>query len=160
VFIVDDNFIGNKAAVAKLLPEIKRWNEEHGHPFSYGTEASLDLAEHPELLKGMVEAGFIFTFVGVETPSAESLKETRKVQNIGSASLLDRIRTIQEAGLIVYGGFIVGFDNDTEDIFDRQIEFISEASIANAMIGPILALPGTPLYERMRREGRLIDDLN
>jgi radical SAM superfamily enzyme YgiQ (UPF0313 family) len=160
VFIVDDNFIGNKGAVAKLLPEIKRWNEEHGYPFSYGTEASLDLAEHPELLKGMVDAGFIFTFVGVETPSAESLKETRKVQNIGAASLLDRIRTIQESGLIVYGGFIVGFDNDTEDIFDRQIEFITEASIANAMIGPILALPGTPLHERMRREGRLIDDLN
>ncbi len=143
VFIVDDNFIGNKAAVARLLPEIKRWNDAHGNPFSYGTEASLDLAEHPDLLQGMVEAGFIFTFLGVETPSEESLKETRKVQNISKFPLLERIRTIQSSGLIVYGGFIIGFDHDTEDIFDRQIEFIKAASIANAMIGPILALPGT-----------------
>jgi len=158
VFIVDDNFIGNKGEVKKLLPEIQKWNEAHGHPFSYGTEASLDLAEHPELLKGMVDAGFVFTFLGVETPSADSLKETRKVQNIGKTTLLDRIRIIQEAGLIVYGGFIVGFDNDTEDIFDRQIEFIEQAAVANAMIGPILALPGTPLYDRMKREGRLLDE--
>ena len=158
VFIVDDNFIGNKNEVKKLLPELKRWNTEHGNPFSYGTEASLDLAEHPELLTAMVEAGFIFTFLGVETPSAESLKETRKTQNISGTSLLDRVRLIQESGLIVYGGFIIGFDSDTEDIFDRQLEFIKDSAIANAMIGPILALPGTPLFDRMKREGRLLEE--
>jgi hypothetical protein len=155
VFIVDDNFIGDKGEVLKLLPELRRWNREHGNPFSYGTEATVNLAEEPELLSQMVEAGFIFVFLGIETPAEESLLEARKHQNL-RRSLLDSVLTIQQAGLVVYGGFIVGFDHDSEDIFDRQIEFIADAAIANAMIGPLMALPGTPLFERMQREGRLL----
>ena len=156
VFIVDDNFIANKREVMKVLPEIARWNREHGSPFSYGTEADLSLADDPLLLRQMVDAGFIFVFLGVETPSIESLRETRKHQNV-RGSLSDRVLAVQRAGLLVYGGFIVGFDSDTADIFDRQIEFITQAAIANAMIGPLMALPGTPLFERMDREGRLLE---
>jgi radical SAM superfamily enzyme YgiQ (UPF0313 family) len=156
VFVVDDNFIGNKREVMKLLPEIARWNREHGSPFNYGTEADLNLADNPVLLQQMVEAGFISVFIGIETPSLESLRETRKHQNL-RGSLLDRVAAVQRAGLLVYAGFIVGFDNDTEDIFDRQIEFITQSAIANAMIGPLMALPGTPLFERMKREGRLLE---
>jgi radical SAM superfamily enzyme YgiQ (UPF0313 family) len=155
VFIVDDNFIGNKREVMKLLGELIRWNREHGNPFSYGTEASVNLADDRELLRQMASAGFVFVFLGIETPSLDSLRETRKHHNVGG-SLLERVQAVQEAGLIVYGGFIVGFDNDPEDIFERQIEFIDEAAIANAMIGPLMALPGTPLFERMRRENRLL----
>ena len=156
VFIVDDNFIGNKAKVMELLPELRRWNCEHDHPFVYGTEATLNLADDPILMARMVEAGFIFVFVGIETPSLESLRETGKHQNL-TGSLLDRVLKIQRGGLLVYGGFIVGFDHDSPDIFDRQIEFITEASIANAMVGPLMALPGTALFERMKRENRLSD---
>lgn len=155
VFIVDDNFIGNKAKVMALLPELVRWNEEHDYPFAYGTEASVNLADDPLLLAGMVEAGFVFVFLGIETPSLESLRETGKFQNL-KGSLLGRVVTIQKAGLLVYGGFIVGFDHDSADIFDRQIEFINSASIANAMVGPLMALPGTQLFDRMKREGRLL----
>ncbi len=155
VFIVDDNFIGNKAAVRQLLPELTRWNREHENPFSYGTEATVNLAEEPELLSEMVKANFIFVFVGIETPSTDSLRETGKYQNV-RGSLLDGVICIQKAGLAVYGGFIVGFDHDEADIFDRQIEFIGQAAIANAMIGPLMALPGTPLFARMQREGRLL----
>jgi radical SAM superfamily enzyme YgiQ (UPF0313 family) len=156
VFIVDDNFIGNKREVVKLLPELARWNRENGNPFSYGTEATVNLADDAELLRRMVDAGFIFVFLGIETPSLESLRETRKTQNL-PGGLLERVMKIQKAGLIVYGGFIVGFDNDPRDIFERQIEFIDQSAIANAMIGPLMALPGTPLYERMEKEGRLLD---
>ncbi|MBV8818221.1 MAG: B12-binding domain-containing radical SAM protein [Acidobacteriaceae bacterium] len=156
VFIVDDNFIGNKKKVMELLPELTKWNREHGNPFSYGTEASVNLADDPKLLSAMVEANFIFVFLGIETPSADSLKETRKHQNV-NGSLLERVVKIQNAGLVVYGGFIVGFDNDGPDIFDRQMEFINESAIANSMIGPLMALPGTPLYTRMQQEGRLLE---
>ncbi|MBV9085510.1 MAG: DUF4070 domain-containing protein [Acidobacteriaceae bacterium] len=156
VFIVDDNFIGNKKKVLEFLPELARWNREHGHPFSYGTEATVNLADDPKLLNGMVDAGFITVFLGIETPSLESLRETRKHQNV-PGSLLDRVVKIQKAGLIVYAGFIIGFDHDSADIFDRQIEFITEGAVANAMIGPLMALPGTDLFKRMEREGRLLD---
>ena len=155
VFIVDDNFIGNKAKVMELLPELRRWNREHDHPFAYGTEATVNLADDPILMARMVEAGFVFVFLGIETPSLESLRETGKYQNL-KGSLLDRVLGVQQAGLLVYGGFIVGFDHDSPDIFDRQIEFITAASIANAMVGPLMALPGTLLFERMKREGRLL----
>lgn len=156
VFIVDDNFIGNKKEVKALLPELRRWNQEHGNPFTFGTEASVDLADDPALLQGMVEAGFVTVFLGIESPSVESLKETHKFLN-AKGSLVDRVRTIQQAGLIVYGGFIIGFDSDTEDIFDRQLAFIKEAAVADAMISPILALPGTALHARLKQEDRLLD---
>lgn len=156
IFIVDDNFIGNKKEAKKFLAALIDWNAERGHPFFFGTEVTVNLSDDAELLDLLVKANFIWVFMGIETPSAESLKETRKMQNL-KGSLTDRVRQTQEAGLMVYGSFIVGFDNDTNDIFERQIEFITEAAIPNAMIGPLVALPGTPLYARMKQTGRLIE---
>lgn len=158
VFVVDDNFIGNKKQVKSLLPQIVQWNEAHGQPFHFGTEATVDLADDPGLMRLMCQANFVWVFLGIETPSIEGLKETRKTQNVTKVSLLDRVRLIQSNGLFVHGGFIIGFDSDTEDIFDRQIEFITEAAIASAMIGPLVALPGTPLYRRLSEHGRLVED--
>ncbi|HYY15786.1 MAG TPA: radical SAM protein, partial [Gammaproteobacteria bacterium] len=157
VFIVDDNFIGNKREAKRLLPELKAWNEAHGKPFMYGTEASVNLADDAALMQQMVDGNFRWVFVGIETPSMESLNETMKYQNT-KRSLLASVKVIQNAGLLVYGGFIIGFDNDTEDIFDRQIEFITQAAIPNAMVGLLVALPGTPLYKRMQETGRLKPD--
>ncbi len=154
VFLVDDNFIGNKKEVKKLLPRLAEWNKAKGHPFYFGTEASINLAEEPELMRLMVEALFFWVFVGIESPSLESLKETKKFQNIG-APLLSRVRAIQQAGIIVWGGFIIGFDSDDETIFERQRRFIEEAGIPNASVGLLYALTGTPLYERLKKEGRL-----
>lgn len=158
VFIVDDNFIGNRREVVKFLPELERWTSEHGTPFQYGTEATLNLAEDKKLLKQMIDSGFLWIFIGIETPEKEALKETRKPQNVAGV-MLDRIRVLQTAGLLVFGGFIVGFDNEKEDIFDRQIEFIAQAAIPNAMVGQLGALPGTPLLARMKKEGRLLRSL-
>jgi radical SAM superfamily enzyme YgiQ (UPF0313 family) len=158
VFIVDDNFIGNKREAKRLLPELKAWNEAHGQPFMYGTEASINLADDPALLQLMVDCQFRWVFVGIETPSMESLTETLKYQNT-KRSLLDSVQVIQNAGLLVYGGFIIGFDHDREDIFDRQIEFITQAAIPHAMVGLLVALPGTPLYKRMQETGRLKPDV-
>jgi len=155
IFIVDDNFIGNKRELAKFLPQLERWNRERGHPFQYGTEVSLNLAEDKTILKQLIAAGFLWVFIGIETPTTDALKQARKMQNVGS-SLLDRVRVLQDAGLLVFGGFILGFDHETEDIFDRQIDFIQEAAILNAMIGQLGALPGTPLHARLREEGRLL----
>ncbi|MBZ5617423.1 MAG: B12-binding domain-containing radical SAM protein [Acidobacteriia bacterium] len=158
VFIVDDNFIGNKKEVLQFLPEMERWNRKHGHPFQYGTEATLNLAEDQRLLESVIRAGFLWVFIGIETPDVAALKESRKLQNV-RGSLVDRVRVLQNAGLLVFGGFILGFDNETEDIFDRQIEFITQAAIPNAMVGQLGALPNTPLHERMQREGRLLRSL-
>ena len=158
VFIVDDNFIGNRREAMKFLPEIERWNREHGHPFQYGTEVSLNLAEDKQLLAAMIRAGFLWVFIGIETPSTEALRETRKLQNLGRG-MPERVRALQNAGLLIFGGFILGFDNESEDIFDRQIEFIQECAIPNALIGQLGALPGTPLLARLQREGRLLRSL-
>ena len=157
IFIVDDNFIGNKKEVKKLLAALIEWNAANRHPFFFGTEASVNLADDQELLDLMARANFLWVFLGIETPSADSLRETRKVQNL-KGSLIDKVKAIQRAGLLVYGGFIIGFDNDPADIFQRQIDFISAAAIPNAMIGPLVALPGTPLYARMKGSGRLIEE--
>src|SRR6266498_3043909 len=154
VFIVDDNFIGNKREAKRLLPELHAWNEAHGQPFIYGTEASVNPAEEATLMQQMVDCQFRWVFVGIETPSLESLTETMKYQNT-KRSLLESVKMIQNAGLLVYGGFIIGFDHDRDDIFDRQIEFITQAAIPNAMVGLLVALPGTPLYKRMQETGRL-----
>ena len=158
IFIVDDNFIGNKRETLKLLTAMQGWNRSHRHPFQYGTEASLNLAEDPALLQALVEAGFLWAFIGIETPSAEALKRANKFQNV-RGSLQDRVRVLQTAGLLVFGGFILGFDSDTPDIFDRQLEFIREAAIPNALIGQLGALPGTPLHARLEREDRLLGSL-
>jgi hypothetical protein len=155
VFIVDDNFIGNHEAASELARELERWQRGNQYPFGFFTEASIDLASRPTLLDAMVKANFCRVFIGIETPSAESLKEAKKFQNL-RRDPLDCIRFIQERGLWVMGGFIVGFDSDPPDIFDRQIEFIERAAIPWAMAGVLQAPPTTPLYERMRSEGRLV----
>ena len=155
VFFVDDNFIGNKRAVKVLLPEVARWQREHGFPFSFYTEASVNLAADAALLRMMVEAGFDSVFLGIETPSAESLRETKKAQNL--VDLHQAVDTITRAGLDVMGGFIVGFDTDGPEAFDAQREFISTSPIPLAMVGLLTALPGTQLWRRLEREGRLRD---
>src|SRR5713226_7163950 len=155
IFIVDDNFIGNHKAALELARELERWQRRNRYPFGFATEASIDLASRPELLDAMVKANFSRVFIGIETPSAASLKEAKKFQNL-RRDPLDCIRFIQRQGIWVMGGFIVGFDSDQADIFDRQIEFIERAAIPWAMAGGLQAPPTTPLYERMKREGRLI----
>jgi radical SAM superfamily enzyme YgiQ (UPF0313 family) len=155
VFIVDDNFIGNKRNVKGLLPVLADWSERHGRPFSFLTEASLNLAEDDELLEGMRRAHFRRVFLGIETPVEASLKEAQKGQNL-RRNLLDSVRKIQSYGMEVMAGFIVGFDNDPDDIFERQIEFIRESAIPLAMVGLLTALPDTQLWRRLEREGRLL----
>jgi radical SAM superfamily enzyme YgiQ (UPF0313 family) len=155
VFIVDDNFIGNKRQVKRLLPVLADWSERHSHPFCFITEASVNLAEDEELLDGMRRARFRCIFLGIETPVEASLKEAQKGQNM-RGNLLDSVKKIQSYGLQVMAGFIVGFDNDPEDIFERQIQFIRESSIPLAMVGLLTALPDTQLWRRLEREGRLL----
>jgi radical SAM superfamily enzyme YgiQ (UPF0313 family) len=154
LFIVDDNFIGNKKSVRLLLPDMIAWQKKNGYPFSLLTEASVNLADDDDLLASMKDAGFRRVFLGIETPVEESLKEAQKPQNRGN--LLDSVRKIQNNGMEVMAGFIVGFDNDPEDIFERQIEFIRQSAIPMAMVGMLNALPDTQLWKRLEREGRLL----
>lgn len=154
VFLVDDNFIGNKRKVRELLIELARWSQDHAYPFTFFTEASLNLADESELLELMRRSGFTRVFIGIETPVEASLKEAHKMQNT-RRNLLESVRRIQRAGLEVMAGFIVGFDNDPPDVFDRQVEFIEQSDIALAMVGLLQALPGTQLYRRLQAEGRL-----
>jgi len=156
LFLVDDNFIGNKRAVLKLLPIIREWQALHGHPFELYTEASIDLAADAGLLDHMVRAGFSAVFVGIETPSVKALEETRKFQNL-RLDLSDAVDRITRAGLEVMGGFIVGFDVDGEDVFALQREFLARQPIPLAMVGILTALPGTDLWRRLDAEGRLRD---
>jgi radical SAM superfamily enzyme YgiQ (UPF0313 family) len=155
IFLVDDNFIGNKRKVKELLRAMIAWQKESGARFDFLTEASVNLAEDAELLQLMVDAGFKQVFLGIETPSLDSLQECGKNQNL-ARDLVDSVRTIQGAGLEVMGGFILGFDNDTADIFDRQFAFIQRSGIVTAMVGLLTALPKTRLYQRLRAEGRLL----
>ncbi len=154
VFFVDDNFIGNKAYLkSHLLPTLIQWRKSR-KGIAFNTEASVNLADDPALLDMMVKAGFDAVFIGIETPNEESLGECNKQQN-KNRNLLESVRYIQKAGLQVTGGFIVGFDSDTPSIFQRQIEFIQKSGIVTAMVGLLNAPPGTRLYERMKKEGRL-----
>ncbi|HOW72336.1 MAG TPA: DUF4070 domain-containing protein [Phycisphaerae bacterium] len=155
IFIVDDNFIGNKVKVKAFLRELIAWRERRDPAIAFTTEASLNLADDPELLDLMARAGFKKVFVGIETPEEASLTECAKVQNT-QRDLIAAVRTIQKAGIEVMGGFIVGFDNDKPNIFERQIKFIQEAGIATAMVGLLTALPGTRLWNRLKEEGRII----
>jgi radical SAM superfamily enzyme YgiQ (UPF0313 family) len=156
VFIVDDNFIGNKKNVRRLLPELAEWQKKHGYPFSLLTESSVNLADDEQLLESMRDAGFRRVFLGIETPVEESLKEAQKSQNRGN--LLNSVKKIQSYGIEVMAGFIVGFDNDPDDIFDRQIDFIRSSAIPLAMVGLLNALPETQLWKRLEREGRLLGE--
>jgi radical SAM superfamily enzyme YgiQ (UPF0313 family) len=154
LFIVDDNFIGNKVKVKALLKAIIEWQKKKNYPFSLFTEASINLAQDDELLDLMVTAGFENVFIGIETPDVNTLASTQKQQNLRE-DIFENIKKIQTRGLEVYGGFIVGFDTDPPDIFDRQIDFIQKAGIPVAMIGLLTALPNTQLYKRLLSEGRL-----
>jgi len=156
VFFVDDNFIGNKGYLKNhLLPALIQWQKARKQ-IPFNTEASVNLADDEALMDMMVEAGFDAVFIGIETPNEESLAECNKQQN-KNRDLLESVKLMQRAGLQVTGGFIVGFDSDTPSIFQRQIEFIQKSGIVTAMVGLLNAPPGTKLYERMRKEGRLID---
>jgi radical SAM superfamily enzyme YgiQ (UPF0313 family) len=156
VFFVDDNFIGNKKRLKReLLPAIIDWNREHQHAYTFTTEASIDLSDDAELMMAMAEAGFEKVFVGIETPDEESLKECNKKLNTGR-DLLKSVAAIQAAGIEVSAGFIVGFDNDTPSIFQRQIDFIQKSGIITAMVGLLNAPSRTRLYKRLKDEGRLL----
>jgi len=159
-FIVDDNFIGNKKKAKALLTEIIPWMEKHNYPLRLTTEASVDLANDQELMDLMYQANFRSVFIGIETPRESSLKETKKFQNVRGDSLSDKLARIQNAGLDINAGFIVGFDSDDKDIFEDQFKFIQENGIALAMVGMLQAIPSTPLHKRLKEEGRLVDDPN
>ncbi|HCB99820.1 MAG TPA: B12-binding domain-containing radical SAM protein, partial [Ruminococcaceae bacterium] len=160
VFFVDDNFIGNKKKLMQeSLPAITKWMDEHGHPFSFLTETSINLADDEKLMRDMVQAGFHQVFIGIETPDEDSLEECNKNQN-KNRDLLECIKKIQRFGLEVQGGFIVGFDNDKRTIFDRMVEFIQESGISTAMVGLLNAPKGTKLYKRLVKEGRMVEDFS
>jgi radical SAM superfamily enzyme YgiQ (UPF0313 family) len=155
-FIVDDNLIGNKKAVKALLRDLIAYQEANGYPFDFFTEASLDLAEDEELLRLMVDANIVCVFIGIESPNEKSLRETKKLQNVRPVgTILERVHKVQRAGIEVWCGMIVGFDNDDATIFDAQQRFLKEARIATAMVGMLAAIPKTPLHARLTEEGRL-----
>ncbi len=156
VFFVDDNFIGNKAKLKEeILPVIIQWMEEKKYPFSFNTEASINLVDDEELMDLMIKAGFNTVFVGIETPNEKSLVECAKFQNT-NRNLLESVKKIQRYGFQVQGGFIVGFDNDTPSIFERQVNFIQKSGIVTAMVGVLSVLPKTRLYQRLKKENRLL----
>ena len=154
MFIVDDNFIGNKRLTKGLLREMIPWRKRVRAEMGFFTEASVNLADDTELCALMVQAGFKKVFLGIETPSAESLEECRKLQNRGR-DLVETVKSLQRFGLEVMGGFIIGFDNDKHDIFKRQFEFIQRSGVVAAMVGLLTALPETRLYRRLMKEGRI-----
>ena len=156
VFFVDDNFIGNRANLKEeILPAIIKWMEEKKYPFTFNTQVSINLADDKELIQLMAKAGFNTVFIGIESPDQESLKECGKFQNM-NRNLLESTRIIQNHGLQVQAGFIIGFDQDTSSIFDRMIIFIQKSGIVTAMVGLLQAAPKTRLWERLKKEKRLI----
>lgn len=157
VDFVDDNLIGNKKAVKLFLPELIAWQKAHNYPFELSTEASLNLADDPELLRMMQEAGFFTVFVGIESPDPDVLIATRKKQNT-RRDIARSVHKIYEAGIMVIGGFIVGFDEESERVADEITALIEDAAIPVAMTGLLYALPTTQLTKRLQREGRLHAD--
>ncbi len=156
VFFVDDNFIGNRRKLkGEILPVIIEWMRRREYPFTFSTEVSVNLADDPKLMEMMIAAGFDSVFVGIETPNAASLAECNKTQNV-NRDLLKSVDIIQKQGLMVKGGFIVGFDSDDSAIFDNIIDFIQNGKIVNAMVGLLNAPKGTKLYRRLKSEGRLL----
>ena len=156
VFLVDDNFIGNKRNVKLLLKELKSWQEEHNYPFSLYTEASVDLAKEPELLELMVDSNFWAVFVGIESIDHDSLKHTKKFQNLRDP-LVESVNTIMYSGLQVMAGFIIGFDTEKNNVADSIVEFVEQTNIINPMIAILQAPPLTPLWYRLEKEERLLD---
>ncbi|MDX2036557.1 MAG: DUF4070 domain-containing protein [Isosphaeraceae bacterium] len=155
-FIVDDNLIGNKREIKKVLHDLVDWQTRRGYPMTFFTEASIDLADDPELMRLMVDANILSVFIGIESPNEASLRETKKFQNVrDGGTILEKVHRIQRAGMEVWCGMILGFDHDDSTIFNAQREFLRDARIANAMIGMLAAIPKTPLHERLAAEGRL-----
>lgn len=157
IFIVDDNFIGNRKLAKELLREIARWGRENDYPMDFQTEVSLNVAQDQELLELLRAAHFTTVFIGIESPRRESLAETRKTQNM-RGDILESIRKVQSYGIQVQAGMIVGFDADDVSIFEEQLRFIQEARIPVSMTGMLQALPKTPLHQRVSREGRLVSE--
>jgi len=156
VFIVDDNLIGNKRAVKELLREVIRWQQANGFPFTFVTEASLDLADDEEMMRLMTEANIAIVFVGIESPNEDALREAKKLQNVRrGGSIVDKVRRIQDAGMEVWAGMMLGFDSDDGGVFALQRRFLAEARISTAMVGMLSAIPKTPLYARLAAAGRL-----
>ena len=157
VFIVDDNFIGNKKKLkSELLPALVNWSKEKKYPFSFTTEVSINLADDDDLIRLMVDAGFYNTFIGIETPNNQSLAECGKTQNL-NRDLVESVKKLQRDGLMVSAGFIIGFDNDPPNIFEMQKEFIQKSGIATAMVGLLNVPLGTRLFKRLKTENRLIN---
>ncbi|EFA72009.1 Cobalamin B12-binding [Raphidiopsis brookii D9] len=154
IFMVDDNFIGNKRNVKLLLKELKVWMVEHEYPFRFDTEASVDLAQDPELMELMVESGFAAVFLGIETPDEDSLQLTKKFQNTRS-SLAESVETIIKTGLRPMAGFIIGFDGEQKGAGDRIVRFAEQAAIPSTTFAMLQALPNTALWHRLQKEGRL-----
>lgn len=155
LFIVDDNFIGNKVKVTEILKQIGAWMKRKNKPFSLFTEASINLSDDPEIMHLMREANFNSVFVGIETPEEEGLKSCGKVQNTNK-NLIDKVRILQNNGFQVQAGFIVGFDTDTPKTFDNMIKFIQSSGIVTAMVGLLTALPETQLFKRLNKAGRIL----
>jgi len=154
IFFVDDNFISNRRQLKEeILPALIAWRKGKAS-CNFLTEASINLADDEELMDMMTAAGFVSVFVGIETPDEGSLTECNKGQNI-HRDLMDSVHCLQRHGLQVMGGFIVGFDNDTEATFDRQIDFIQKSGVVTAMVGMLQAIPGTILHDRLTAEGRI-----
>ena len=154
IFVVDDNFIGNKKEAKQLLTAIVEWQRAHGYAIEFMTEVSLNVSQDDELLSLMRQANFTTIFIGIESPRTSSLEETKKNQNL-RGNLLDSVHRIQRAGLEVMAGMIVGFDHDDAAIFEEQFRFIQDARIPVSMTGLLNALPKTPLYKRLKDAGRL-----
>jgi len=160
VFVVDDNFIGNKNKLKQeILPAIIEWMDKRNHPFALFTETSINLADDAELMQLMSKANFTTVFIGIETPNEESLVECNKFQN-KRRDLVASVKKIQNYGFQVHGGFIVGFDNDPKSIFDNQIDFIQKSGIVTAMVGLLNAPTGTKLHKRLKSENRLLDRIS
>jgi radical SAM superfamily enzyme YgiQ (UPF0313 family) len=158
LFIVDDNFIGNKKKLkAETLPAMIEWSKRRKYPFTFFTEASINLADDDELMELMAEAGFNRVFIGIETPNEDSLIECNKLQN-RNRDMTAAVKKIQNHGFEVQGGFILGFDNDPVSIFKKQIDFIQKTGIVTAMVGLLNAPRGTKLYKRLKKEKRLLND--
>jgi radical SAM superfamily enzyme YgiQ (UPF0313 family) len=157
VFVVDDNLIGNKKAIKAVLRDVIAWQQRHGFPITFATEASIDLGEDDELMRLMVEANIATVFVGIETPNEASLRETKKIQNLADprGTMLEKVHRIQQAGLEVWSGMIVGFDNDDTSVFELQRRFVQDAHIVNIMVNMLVAIPRTPLYTRLEKENRI-----
>ena len=157
-FLVDDNFIGNKAKAKELLHVLIDWQKKNGYPLKFATEASINLADDAELMALMVEANILQVFIGVELPRKTSLSEIQKIQNVRGDSQLHKLQRVRDAGIVVTAGFIVGFDSDDEDIFDEQFDFITEAGIA---MSPIALSDADPHHAALRpaesrRQARLL----